>query len=135
MIHELNRKMQKMAIKFMRLSNPKQQSTETERHCVKICSKLITKPESILLLSPISQKRYIKSENGEIFIIIDNYVITMVNHQYSYNITVNDRAHRLISESFDTEVEKRRLEMETEMTSNVKDSLSEILKHILYEKL
>jgi hypothetical protein len=130
MIHELNRKMQKMAIKFMRLSNPKQQSTETERHCVKICSKLITKPESILLLSPISQKRYIKSENGEIFIIIDNYVITMVNHQYSYNITVNDRAHRLISESFDTEVEKRRLEMETEMTSNVKDSLSEILKHI-----
>jgi hypothetical protein len=130
MVHELNRKMQKMAIKFMRLSNPKQQSTETERHCVKICSKLITKPESILLLSPISQKRYIKSENGEIFIIIDNYVITMVNHQYSYNITVNDRAHRLISESFDTEVEKRRLEMETEMTSNVKDSLSEILKHI-----
>ena len=130
MIHELNRKMQKMAIKFMRLSNPKQQSTETERHCVKICSKLITKPESILLLSPISQKRYIKSENGEIFIIIDNYVITMVNHQYSYNITVNDRAHRLISESFDAEVEKRRLEMETEMTSNVKDSLSEILKHI-----
>jgi hypothetical protein len=130
MVHELNRKMQKMAIKFMRLSNPKQQSTETERHCVKICSKLITKPESILLLSPISQKRYIKSENGEIFIIIDNYVITMVNHQYSYNITVNDRAHRLISESFDAEVEKRRLEMETEMTSNVKDSLSEILKHI-----
>jgi hypothetical protein len=130
MIHELNRKMQKMAIKFMRLSNPKQQSTETERHCVKICSKLIAKPESILLLSPISQKRYIRSEDGEIFIIIDNYVITMVNHKYSYNITVNDRAHRIISKSFDTEVEKRRLEMETEMTSNVKDSLSEILKHI-----
>ena len=130
MVHELNRKMQKMAIKFMRLSNPKQQSTETERHCVKICSKLIAKPESILLLSPISQKRYIRSEDGEIFIIIDNYVITMVNHKYSYNITVNDRAHRLISESFDAEVEKRRLEMETEMTSNVKDSLSEILKHI-----
>jgi hypothetical protein len=129
-MHQLNRKMQKMAIKFMRLSNPKQQSTDTERHCAKICNKLIAKPESILLLSPISQKRYIKSENGEVFIIIDNYVITMVNHQYSYNITVNDRAHRLIIESFDAEVEKRRLSMETEMISNVKNSLSEIYKHI-----
>ena len=85
-------------------------------------------------MSPISGKRYIKSEDDQIFIIIEQNQITIVNHNYSYNIDIWGSALTRISNMFDIEVEKRRDAMESEIRSNVKHSLSNIYKNLTHAK-
>jgi hypothetical protein len=61
--------------------------------------------------------------------------MTIVNHQYSYNIDIAGKSFEKISQVFDAEVEKRRENMEAEIRSNVKHSLSNIYKNLLNEKV
>jgi hypothetical protein len=100
-----------------------------------ICKRLISKRETTLLISPISGKRYIKSDDNQLFIIIENYQLTIVNHQYSYNIDIQGKAYERIAQIFDAEVESRREGMEKEIRSNVKHSLSNIYNNLLNEKI
>ena len=100
-----------------------------------ICKRLISKRETTLLISPISGKRYIKSDDNQLFIIIEGHQLTIVNHQYSYNIDIAGKAYERISQIFDAEVEKRREKMEAEIRSNVKHSLSNIYKNLLSEEV
>jgi hypothetical protein len=89
----------------------------------------------VLLLSPLSGKRYIKSHDEQLFIIIESSLITIVNHQYSYNINIWGKALDNIVRNFDIEVEKRREAMEMEIRSNVKHSLANIFKNLSNEKI
>jgi hypothetical protein len=100
-----------------------------------ICKRLISKRETTLLISPISGKRYIKSDDNQLFVIIESHQMTIVNHQYSYNIDIAGKSFEKISQVFDAEVEKRREDMEAEIRSNVKHSLSNIYKSLLNEKI
>lgn len=100
-----------------------------------ICRRLISKRETTLLISPISGKRYIKSDDNQLFIIIEGHQLTIVNHQYSYNIDIQGKSYERIAQIFDAEVEKRREKMEAEIRSNVKHSLSNIYKNLLNEKI
>ena len=100
-----------------------------------ICKYLISNQETILLISPISGKRYIRSDQSQLFIIIENHQITIVNHHYSYNIDIAGRSYERIAQIFDAEVEKRREQMETEIKANVKHSLSNIYKNLINEKI
>ena len=61
--------------------------------------------------------------------------MTIVNHQYSYNIDIAGKSFEKISQVFDAEVEKRREQMEADIRSNVKHSLSNIYKNLLNEKV
>ena len=61
--------------------------------------------------------------------------MTIVNHQYSYNIDIAGKAYEKISQVFDSEVERRREKMEAEIRANVKHSLSNIYKSLLNEKI
>lgn len=135
--HKFIRFFQKVGIKIIRASNKTDEPkhTEFEFECISICKNLIHKEKSKLLISPISGKRYIKSEDNQIFIIIDNRKITIVNHNYSYNIELNTKAFDRLIRIFDNEVEIRRQIMENEIRSNVKHSLSNIYKNITNEKI
>ena len=138
MIHTLKRFAQKTAIKAIRLADIEKQTrvhSEYETEAFGICKKLIDKRTTTLLISPISGKRYIKSDDNQLFIIIENNRMTIVNHQYSYNINIWNKTYDLISNAFDIEVEKRREKMETEIRSNVKHSLSNIYKNLTHEKI
>ena len=74
-----------------------------------------------MLISPISQKRYIKNDHKRIFIIFEpNRTLTIVNHQYSYTIDLHPKACERLVHIFDNEVENRRSAMELEIKSNVK---------------
>ena len=106
-----------------------------QRDGINICKKLLAKPETIVLISPISGKRYIKSEDGSIFIVIAETRIDIVNHQYSYNIPIGQKSSRKIQMYFDTEVEKRRADMEEEIKSNVKHSLRTIYNSLSNENI
>lgn len=127
-IHKLKRLIQKQYIKFYRSSNPK--ITTYEKDCVSICEKLIKKNETVLLLTPISNKRYIKNEEDQIFVILENYSVKIINHVYSYTVILGDRSWHSVVTLFDTEVESRRNKFEKEITSNIKYSIKKILEKI-----
>jgi len=131
----MNRISQKVAIKMIKWSNPNYaqntQRTEYENECLSICRKLIPKNETILLMSPISGKRYIKYDDGEIFIIIEHKNLTIVNHQYSYSSNIESKAQERLVRMFDNEIERRREIMEDEIKANVKHSLKTIYNTIV----
>ena len=127
-IHKLKRLIQKQYIKIYRSSTPK--ITTYEKDCVSICEKLIKKNETILLLTPISNKRYIKNEEDQIFVILENYSVKIINHVYSYTVILGDKSWNSVVTLFDTEVESRRNKFEKEITSNIKYSIKKILEKI-----
>ena len=127
-IHKLNRLIQKQYIKIYRSSTPK--ITTYEKDCVSICEKLIKKNETVLLLTPISNKRYIKNEEDQIFVILENYSVKIINHVYSYTVILGDNSWNSVVTLFDSEVESRRNKFEKEITSNIKYSIKKILEKI-----
>lgn len=136
-MHKVKRTLQFIALKSMKFLNAQQKTndghSEYEKECIAVCKALIHKEDCTLLMSPISGKRYIKSGDEQLFIIIDNHQVTIVNHQYSYTIDIWGKALERIVQSFDIEVEKRREIMELEIRSNVKHSLSNIFKTLSNE--
>ena len=138
MMHKARRFVQKLALITLKAAKNKttaQDKSEYERECISVCKALIHKEASVLLLSPISGKRYIKSHDEQLFIIIESNLITIVNHQYSYNISIWGKPLETIIRMFDIEVEKRREAMEMEIRSNVKHSLANIFKNLSDEKI
>jgi hypothetical protein len=136
MTHKFKRFTQKVGIILVRMVDPsKYEGTkhEYEREALAICKKLAAKPNSTLLLSPISGKRYIKSDDNQIYIIIDGHLVNIVNHSYSYVIPVEGKQHERLLRMFDREVEARRELMETEIRSNIKHSLSTIYTKLVNE--
>ena len=138
MMHKVKRFVQKVALKTLKAAQTKPSQTEKpeyEKECIAVCKALIHKEDSVLLLSPISGKRYIKSHDDQLFIIIETNLITIVNHQYSYTINIWGKPLDSIVRIFDIEVEKRREAMELEIRSNVKHSLANIFKTLSNEKI
>ena len=135
--HNFKRFFQKIALKVIRMmdQNNSYEHSEFEKESMSICKNLINKESSKLLISPISKKRYIKNDNKKIFIIIESRLLTIVNHNYSYNIELHPKVYDLLTLVFDNEVEKRRQVMENEIKSNVKHSLSNIYNNIINENI
>lgn len=129
-IHKFRRSVQKWYISLVRLSTPPVQKSEYERDCISICKKLINKEETILLLTPISFRRYIRNEEHQIFVILDNHNVKVINHVYSYTVFLEKNSWENLVNIFDNEVEKRREIFEKEITSNIKHSLQNILHSI-----
>jgi hypothetical protein len=101
---------------------------EEESICYEICKKLISLKDSQLTIAPISNKRYIKNDNQKMFIVIENRMITLINHIYSHNVYFeNDEYLTEINQLIDNEVERKRLDLEKEIESNIKHSLKNIL--------
>lgn len=126
--HNFRRFIQKQTIKLFRYVSTEQEKSVYERDCIAVCKKFINQPDSIMLLTPISNKRYIRSEKNEIFIILDSHRVKIINHVYAYDVHMNDKSWNQIISLFDNEVEKRREEFELQITSNIKSSLQKIIK-------
>jgi len=105
--------------------------TEEEKICQNICIKLIQTEQTKLTIAPISGKRFIKNDEKEMFIVIHQRVISLINHVYSYNVYIeNDSIYKKIIDEFDKELEDTREVLEQEIKSNIKHSLTEILKNL-----
>ena len=128
--HNLKRLIQKKYISLSRMSNPQIKKSSYERDCIAICKKLIAKEDTVLLLTPISNKRYIRNEELQIFVILESYSVKVINHVYSYTVFLEDKSWNSITSLFDNEVERRREEFENEITSNIKHSLQNIIKSL-----
>ena len=112
------------------MSTPPIEKSEYERDALNICRKLISRPETLLLLTPISNKRYIKNDDSGIFVILEGRSIKVINHVYSYVVFLEDKSWNQITSFFDNEVENRRESFEKEITSNIRHSLQNIYKNI-----
>ena len=135
-LHSLRRRTQKMYIRIHRMANPDfglERSTN-EIECISICKKLIKMDDSILLMAPLTEKRYVKNESKGIHIIMEKYNVHIINHIYSYSITLTDRSWAKLLDFYNQEIEKRRNQFEFEIKSNIKHSLKNIL-HDIEEKI
>lgn len=108
--------------------DPKAQITDEERFARQICDKMIIHPDSKLNFSPLTSKRIIKNETLNMYIVMENYTVHVINHVYSYSVYFQDSdAFNGLRESFDQVMEKRREILETEIRSNIQHSLKKIL--------
>lgn len=130
LLHSFKRFIQKTTIKAIRISTPKQEKLAYERDALNICKKLISKPETTLLLTPISNKRYIKNDELGIFVILESHSVKVINHIYSYDVYLEQKSWENLISLFDNEVESRRILFEKEITANIKHSLQNIYKEI-----
>ena len=104
---------------------------EEELFCAEICKKLIPRDSSKLTIAPLSNKRYIKSDEQDMFIVIHDRTISLINHVYSYNVFIeSDKLYNEVINIFDKELEDRRLLLEDEIRSNIKHSLKSILDKV-----
>ena len=104
---------------------------EEETFCVEICEKLIENTLSKLTIAPISNKRFIKNDEKDMFIVISNRQISIINHVYSYNVYIeSDQLYKKIVDGFDNVVEQKRQELEDEIKNNIKHSLRNILTKV-----
>jgi hypothetical protein len=126
--HTFRRFIQKQTLKLFRYLDTEQEKSVYERDCIAVCKKFINQPDSVMLLTPISGKRYIRSEKNEIFIILDSHRVKIINHVYAYDVHMNDKSWNQVISLFDNEVEKRREVFEQQITANIKSSLQKIIK-------
>jgi hypothetical protein len=103
---------------------------EHEAEALQICKKLIKSEDSILLMAPISGKRFVKNEKRGIYIIIEGHNVKVINHIYSYNVYLGEKSWNKLISFYDDEIEQRRMRFEAEITSNIKHSLKNILIEI-----
>lgn len=130
-LHKTKRFIQKQGIRIKKASDPLRNIKSThERECLAICKRLIPLKETVLLITPLSDKKYIRNDELDIFVIIQGRHVQIINHVYSYSITIEGKGLDTVTSIFNQELETRRLEFETEITSNIKHSLKTILKNI-----
>jgi hypothetical protein len=136
--HTFKRFSQKVAIRVLKMLDPSKYlapKNEYEIEALAICKRLTSTEGSTLLMSPISGKRYIRSKDNQIHVIIEGHLVTIVNHSYSYVIPIEGKSHQRLTRMFDMEVEARRGLMENEIRSNIKHSLSTIYKTLVNEQI
>ena len=78
----------------------------------------------------IVTKSYIMDKNISTFIILNHRInrITIVNHQYQYDISMPTKTSELMSKMFNDKVDEEREDMEKEILSNITQSLDIVLK-------
>ena len=126
--HAFRRWIQRMYIDSVRrMDYQRGYRSKYEMDCLAICKKLIDKPETQLLLTPLSNKKYIYNPDNSIFITLEGNTVNVINHKYSYTVAVQDGTKEEIVNHFNIVLENQRLKMEEEITSNIKHSLRTIL--------
>lgn len=111
--------------------DPKYPITDEEKYFTEICFTLIENPKSTLTIGPKSLKRFIKNDEKDIFVVIDNRKVTLINHVYCYSLVFDDdEQYFSMVKKFDEVLETKKQSVEDEMTNNVKNSLKIILSKV-----
>lgn len=126
--HKIKRTKQKIYIWRKSIFDPayKNESNTQQTSAYLICKRLIEREGTVLLMAPLSGKRYIKMDDGNLFVIISSDSIQIINHVYSYVIPMQPRMIYKILDAFDSKMESIRISMENEITGNIQNSLNQI---------
>ena len=111
--------------------DPKLPVPEEEKFTIQICEKLLEDPESKLTFAPIANKRFIKNESKDMFVVMHEHTVNLVNHVYSYSIYVtNNSDYEKLIQKCDNVLDNERLKLEDEIKLNIQHSLAQILKKL-----
>ena len=102
--------------------------TPPQKKAIAICIHLINNPNSELLRTTTSEKRYVKYMGY--FLVITYDSIHIVNHVYSYDVPLKGRKFNNIKNLFDKRLDADRLQMELEIGDNIKHSLNIVLENL-----
>lgn len=129
--HTFKRFLQRIAIDISRKMDYRSIDKSSHgKECFTICQKLISNPESELIVSPLTAKRYIKNDESSIFVIIQGRTVQIINHIYSYSIHLDDKTYERVIATFNHEQEKRCIKLESEAEVNIKHSLKNIINNL-----
>lgn len=103
---------------------------ENEKTAAAIIRKLIIDSNSKFMIAPLSNKRYIRNESLQMFVILQEDRINITNHIYNYDLTVSSYLTQRLNRMFDNKVEESRLKFEKEIHSQVTHSLKKILEKL-----
>ena len=106
------------------------QPMNNEKTCFLICVKIIQNPETKFMTAPISNKRYLENKQMDLFITMEHNRVDLTNHIYHYSVKLNNRDWERITKMFDQETEKRRLNYEETINSQIKNSLHNVLEKV-----
>lgn len=136
MKHKLKRIIQKLGIylvkNFYHVGRKNLTKTQIESSIVFI--KLISDPKTDLLISPISNKYYLRNEDRKLLVVLDNMNISIINHIFGYDISIPAHLQERLKSIFNDEVENRRQKMEEEYRYNVRNNLQQVIKSLKDEK-
>jgi hypothetical protein len=111
--------------------NPKPIVSDEEKYAVEIAKNLIELEDSILYIAPISNKRFIRHDNKNIYVVIDLRNILIINHIYSYSVYIeSDELYNTLIDFFNQTLEKKRDDFEKEIKKNIQHSLKNILDNM-----
>jgi hypothetical protein len=131
MMHKFKRMLQKLSLEIYKKIDVKRVvRSENANEFLQICKRAIEKPDSELIVSPLTTKMYVKNDELEIMIIMQHKTIQVINHIYSYNMVVDEYTWSDILQIFNNEKERRCLEFEKRAKSNIKHSLKNIITNL-----
>jgi hypothetical protein len=111
--------------------DPSPEITDEENYAYDICKKLIGNSDSELSYSPLTNKRIIKNELYNMYIVMEANTINIINHVYSYTVYLqNNSKYNELCQKFDNILEEKRKMLESEIRSNIQHSLKYILEKI-----
>lgn len=129
--HTFKRFLQKIAIEFHKKTDVSRiVREENAKEYLLICKKSIERPDSELIVSPLTSKIYVKNDELQIMIIMQHKHIQIINHIYSYNTVVDEYTWQDIMEIFNEEKERRCIKLEKQAKSNIKHSLKNIITNL-----
>jgi hypothetical protein len=108
----------------------KEDVSSYEKTCFKICLKVINHKNTDFMIAPLSDKKYLKNDELDIFITFSDRRVDITNHVYHYNVKLSDRDWSRLNFIFDNETDKRRIDMEYQVNSQIKNSLTNVLEKI-----
>lgn len=123
----------KLRIKLRNMMTQPEHYVEEKKYttmCVSVAKTLISLPDSELIYTPQSYKYYIKNVRLGIYMVINNDILSVTNHSYSYEVKLSGKSSRILTNNFDYHLEKRGQEFDLEMIKQIKESLSSV-----YQKL
>lgn len=105
-------------------------SEKFQRAPLFICMKLLKIEDSLLLIAPVSDDKYIYNERLGILVSLLGNRGTIVDRTYSYDIHLSNKDWDKIEKLFLNEMQKRTKKIEEQIVSNVKHSLDNIYSKI-----
>jgi hypothetical protein len=117
---------------FLYLKNkfdPKPDVPEEVDTCVNIVLKVLEYEDTELVFAPVSNKRFIINDKRGMAITIEDRVVHIINHVYSYSVYMESNEHYgKIIKKFNEISEKNKIELEHKIVNNIKHSLTKILE-------
>jgi hypothetical protein len=129
MKHYIKRCSQRLKISLLKKFEPNKYVktvTETESQVISIFRKLIKQKDTILFISPISNKRYLKNIKLKIFMVIESHNVSIINHVYGYDISINTYSYNKIINLFDIRIDNDICLLESQYNNNIKYSLNDL---------